>query len=94
MIEEQTSLDVAKKVQLSSVRVVQLAEQPTVPVAPHLSHLVVLALFGGLAAGAGIAAMLEMASMRQRQRESEYENNVAAFVRETERGKKGLQAGQ
>jgi succinoglycan biosynthesis transport protein ExoP len=88
MIEEQTSMDVAKKVQLSSVRVVQLAEKPIVPVAPHISHLVVLALFGGLAAGVGIAAMLEMASMRQ-QREHEFADNVAEFVRATERGKKG-----
>jgi succinoglycan biosynthesis transport protein ExoP len=88
MIEEQTSMDVAKKVQLSSVRVVQLAEKPIVPVAPHISHLVVLALFGGLAAGVGIAAMLEMASLRQ-QREHEFADNVAEFVRATERGKKG-----
>jgi uncharacterized protein involved in exopolysaccharide biosynthesis len=88
MIEEQTSMDVAKKVQLSSVRVVQLAEKPIVPVAPHISHLVVLALFGGLAAGVGIAAALEMASIR-RQQEHEFADNVAEFVRATERGKKG-----
>jgi polysaccharide biosynthesis transport protein len=95
MIEEQTSMDVAKKVQLSSVRVVQLAEKPTVPVAPHTSHLVVLALLGGLAAGAGLAVMLEMASIRQRQRlEHEFDNDLAEFVRATERDRKGLQAAE
>lgn len=86
MIEEQTFMDVAKKAQLSSVRVVQLAEKPSAPMAPHISHLVVLALLGGLAAGAGIAAMLEIARLRQQQLEIERDSTLAKFVRSSRRG--------
>jgi uncharacterized protein involved in exopolysaccharide biosynthesis len=86
MIEEQTFMDVAKKAQLSSVRVVQLAEKPNAPMAPQISHLVVLALLGGLAAGAGIAVMLEIARLRRQQLEIERDSTLTKFVRSTRRG--------
>ena len=65
VIEEQTSMESAKKAQLSSVRVVQLAERPLTPSIPRLPHLVALALLGGLVLGAAISVLLELARMRR-----------------------------
>jgi succinoglycan biosynthesis transport protein ExoP len=65
LIEEQINQDIAKKAQLSSVRVVQVAEKPIQPVFPRLIHLVALALVGGAVLGAAIALMLEHARMRR-----------------------------
>jgi succinoglycan biosynthesis transport protein ExoP len=65
VIEEQINLDIAKKTQLSSVRVVQLAEKPAQPVFPRLIHLVALALAGGIALGIAVALMLEYTGMRR-----------------------------
>jgi len=53
ILEEQISTEVAKKSQLSSLRVVQKAITPTAPVFPHMSHLVALALAGGVLLGLG-----------------------------------------
>jgi uncharacterized protein involved in exopolysaccharide biosynthesis len=66
VIEEQINQDIAKKTQLSSVRVVQLAEQSTVPVFPRAAHIFILALVAGLALGSGIAVMLELTRIRRR----------------------------
>ncbi|WP_314946271.1 hypothetical protein [Bradyrhizobium cosmicum] len=51
--EEQISTEVAKKSQLSSLRVVQKAITPTAPVFPQVSQLVALALAGGILLGLG-----------------------------------------
>ncbi|UPK37774.1 hypothetical protein IVB18_10970 [Bradyrhizobium sp. 186] len=51
--EEQISTEVAKKSQLSSLRVVQKAITPTAPVFPQVSQLVALALAGGVLLGLG-----------------------------------------
>ena len=93
MIEEQTSVDIAKKTQLSSVRLIQSAEKPIAPLFPRVSHLVVLALFGGLAAGATIAVMLEMAMHKERLEEGR-DNTLTQFARATRRGGSGVQAAQ
>jgi succinoglycan biosynthesis transport protein ExoP len=71
-LEEQINLDIAKKTQLSSVRVIQPAEQPTTPVFPRIMHLVMLALAAGIAIGTAIALMLEFA--REPRREYEQDN--------------------
>jgi succinoglycan biosynthesis transport protein ExoP len=95
MIEEQTSVDIAKRAQLSSVRVIQSAEKPIAPLFPRISHLVVLALFGGLAAGAAIAITLEMAKLQQKERlEEGRDNTLTQFARATRRGGSGVQAAQ
>lgn len=65
VIEEQINMDIAKQAQLSSVRVVQVAEKPAQPVFPRLIHLVALALAGGIALGATVAFMLEYKWMRR-----------------------------
>jgi uncharacterized protein involved in exopolysaccharide biosynthesis len=65
VIDEQINLDIAKKAQLSSVRVVQVAEKPILPVFPRMMHLVALALAGGIALGSAIALLLEHTRMRQ-----------------------------
>ena len=65
VIEEQTSMESVKKAQLSSVRVVQLAERPLIPAMPRMQHLIALALLGGLALGALISILLELARMRR-----------------------------
>jgi succinoglycan biosynthesis transport protein ExoP len=67
VIEEQLSQDIAKKTQLSSVRVVQRAEKSTVPVFPRAAHLVLLALVGGIALGSAFAVMLEFTQIRRRE---------------------------
>jgi uncharacterized protein involved in exopolysaccharide biosynthesis len=95
MIEEQTSVDIAKRTQLSSVRLIQDAEKPTAPLFPRISHLVVLALFGGFAAGAAIAAMLEIAKLRQQKRlEEGLDDTLTEFVRATRRSGSGAQAAE
>ncbi|WP_448042723.1 hypothetical protein [Bradyrhizobium liaoningense] len=53
ILEEQISSEVAKKSQLSSVRVVQKAITPIAPVFPQVSQLVALALAGGVLLGLG-----------------------------------------
>jgi polysaccharide biosynthesis transport protein len=82
VIEEQISLDIAKKTQLSSVRVVQWAEKSIVPVFPRLAHLVVLALAGGIALGSAIALTLELTRGRRR---DEYEEGVRSKIDEVVR---------
>jgi uncharacterized protein involved in exopolysaccharide biosynthesis len=75
VIEEQISSDIAKKAQLSSVRVVQTAAIPVEPIFPQISHLVFLALFGGFVLGAAAATMLEMMETSERNREAEQEHD-------------------
>ncbi|WP_271585169.1 hypothetical protein [Bradyrhizobium sp. CCBAU 45389] len=53
ILEEQISSEVAKKSQLSSLRVVQKAITPTAPVFPQVPHLIALALTGGFLLGLG-----------------------------------------
>jgi succinoglycan biosynthesis transport protein ExoP len=85
-LEEQIRSDIAKKTQLSSVRVVQPAEKPIRPVFPGIMHLVMLALAGGIAIGSGIALMLEFAQVRQRDSENAVEElgvrSVPGFKRD------------
>jgi succinoglycan biosynthesis transport protein ExoP len=66
VIEEQINLDIAKKTQLSSVRVIQSAERPIAPVFPRMIHLVLLGLIGGIAIGSAMALMLEYVKARRR----------------------------
>jgi uncharacterized protein involved in exopolysaccharide biosynthesis len=68
VIEEQINQDIAKKTQLSSVRVVQRAEKSTGPVFPRTIDLVLLALVGGIALGSASAVMLELARVRREER--------------------------
>jgi polysaccharide biosynthesis transport protein len=79
-IEEQTSMESVKKAQLSSVRVVQLAEKPLTSAMPRIPHLVALALLGGLALGAAISVLLELAKLR-RERPRIDENILQEYVR-------------
>jgi polysaccharide biosynthesis transport protein len=67
VIEEQINQDIAKKTQLSSVRVVQRAEKSTEPVFPRAVHLVLLALVGGIALGSAFVVMLEFTQLRRRE---------------------------
>jgi uncharacterized protein involved in exopolysaccharide biosynthesis len=76
VIDEQINLDIAKKAQLSSVRVVQVAEKPAQPVFPRTMHLVALALAGGIALGSAIALLLEHTRMR---RQADDEDGVRAI---------------
>jgi polysaccharide biosynthesis transport protein len=71
VIEEQINQDIAKKTQLSSVRVVQVAEKSALPMFPQAAHLVLLALVGGIALGSGLAVMLEFMRVRRREEEQE-----------------------
>lgn len=59
--EEEISSEVAKKTQLSSLKVVQRAIPPTSPVFPQVPHLIILALAGGLFLGIGIIVGPELA---------------------------------
>lgn len=65
VIEEKINLDIAKKTQLSSVRVIQAADRPLRPVFPQKFHFVLLALLGGLGIGSVIVLMKEMNRLRQ-----------------------------
>ena len=76
VIDEQINLDIAKKAQLSSVRVVQVAEKPAQPMFPRTVHLVALALAGGIALGSAIALLLEHTRMR---RQADDEDGVRAI---------------
>jgi uncharacterized protein involved in exopolysaccharide biosynthesis len=67
VIEEKINLDIAKKTQLSSVRVIQGADRPLRPVFPQKFHFVLLALLGGLLIGSAIVLMKEMTRLRQDQ---------------------------
>jgi succinoglycan biosynthesis transport protein ExoP len=63
-IEEQIKSDIAKRAQLSSVRVVQEAEIPIGAVFPNDWQLILLTLILGAGFGATIAVMLELAALR------------------------------
>jgi uncharacterized protein involved in exopolysaccharide biosynthesis len=76
VIEEQINLDIAKKAQLSSVRVVQPGEKPIVPVFPRVFHLVLLALVGGIALGSAIAVMLELTGVRRQDHDEDGAGNA------------------
>lgn len=71
VIEEQINLDIAKKTQLSSVRVIQQGERPISPVFPRLMHIVMIALVAGVLLGAAMAILLELAALRRQQRQAE-----------------------
>ncbi len=78
-LEEQINMDIAKKTQLSSVRVVQTADKPIIPMFPRMIHLVMLALAGGLALGSTIVLMLEFMRTRPQDHEQDdYEREDAA----------------
>ena len=64
MGEEQISSDIAKKTQLSNVRVVQVAESPINPLFPTIMHLAVLAVLGGIMMGSALIVMLELLRAR------------------------------
>jgi polysaccharide biosynthesis transport protein len=77
VIEEQINLDIAKRSQLSSVRVVQAADKPLAPVFPRAVHLIMLALMGGLALGSATILLPEFARVRrENDREVEFERAV------------------
>ncbi len=81
VIEEQINQDIAKKTQLSSVRVVQRAEKPALPMFPRRLHLVLLALAGGIALGSAFAVMLEFAQAgRKEEDEVEVESMLDEVV--------------
>jgi polysaccharide biosynthesis transport protein len=79
VIEEQINQDIAKKNQLSSVRVVQRAEKPIEPVFPRAADLVLLALVGGIALGSAFAVMVEFTRVR---RQEEGEEGVGHAIEE------------
>jgi capsular polysaccharide biosynthesis protein len=86
VIEEQINQDIAKKTQLSSVRVVQRGEKSAQPMFPQAAHLVLLALVGGIALGSGVAVMLEvMRVRRQEQDEDEVGPAIEEVVRRSVR---------
>jgi polysaccharide biosynthesis transport protein len=82
VIEEQINQDIAKKTQLSSVRVVQRAEKSALPMFPQAAHLVLLALVGGIALGSGFAVMLEYMRVR---RQEEDQDEVGPAIEEVVR---------
>jgi polysaccharide biosynthesis transport protein len=89
VMEEDISQDIAKKTQLSSVRVVQLAEKSVTPVFPRASHIAILATVGGIALGSAFAVMLELARVRRRHDvadEVETANAIEEAVRRSVRG--------
>ena len=97
MGEEQISSDIAKKSQFSSLRVVQLAAPPLGQTFPHISHLVILALFGGFALGSAIIVMLELKRLRGQNHEDEEEadSTMVEFSRQSlRRYKRELQAAE
>ena len=71
MGEEQISSDIAKKTQLSNVRVVQIAEAPITPLFPTILHLAILAIIGGIVLGAAIIVMIELLRARLEHHEEE-----------------------
>lgn len=85
VIEEQINQDIAKKTQLSSVRVVQRAERPALPMFPRTPHVVLIAVLGGIALGSGCAVMLEFMSARRREDEDEAESALEEVVKRSVR---------
>lgn len=69
LIEEKINMDIAKKTQLSSVRVIQAADKPISPIFPQKIHFVLIALIGGLLAGSAIVLMMELARLKQQEAE-------------------------
>lgn len=61
ILEEEISSEVAKKSQLSSLRVVQRAITPTAPVFPQIPQLIGLALIGGILLGFALIIGPELA---------------------------------
>jgi uncharacterized protein involved in exopolysaccharide biosynthesis len=61
ILEEEISSEVAKKSQLSSLRVVQRAITPTTPVFPQVPQLISLALIGGVLLGFALIVGPELA---------------------------------
>jgi uncharacterized protein involved in exopolysaccharide biosynthesis len=61
ILEEEISSEVAKKSQLSSLRVVQRAITPTAPVFPQIPQLIGLALIGGILLGLALIIGPELA---------------------------------
>jgi len=82
VIEEQINQDIAKKAQLSSVRVVQRAEKSALPMFPQAIHLVLLALVGGIVLGSGFVVMLEFMRVL---REEEHEDEAGPAIEEVVR---------
>jgi uncharacterized protein involved in exopolysaccharide biosynthesis len=85
MLEEQINAEVAKKTQLSSLRVVQRPIAPTDPVFPQVPHLIILALVGGILLGLTIIVGPELArASMSHQSKSElmggYDDPVSLFV--------------
>jgi len=66
-MEEQIGLDIAKKTQLSSVRLVQVADKPVAPIFPQKTHFVLLGLIGGIGLGSSIVVLGDMARRRRYQ---------------------------
>ncbi len=88
VIEEDINQDIAKKTQLSSVRVIQLAEKSITPVFPRATHIAVLAIVGGIAFGSAFAVMLELGRVRRRHDADGMENvnAIEEAVRRSVRG--------
>jgi hypothetical protein len=61
ILEEEISSEVAKKSQLSSLRVVQRAITPDAPVFPQIPHLIGLAVVGGILLGYALIVLPELA---------------------------------
>jgi len=73
-IEEKIKADIAKRAQLSSVRVIQNADVPFGPVFPNSLQLVLLTLLIGLGSGTALALMLELSAARRADESREIEN--------------------
>lgn len=80
MGEEQISSDIAKRSQLSSLRVVQVAATPLGQSFPRLSHLAILAVLGGFALGTAIIVMLELKKMHDQNQEDSQEDSDDTMV--------------
>ncbi len=82
MGEEQINSDIAKKTQLSNVRVVQIAESPISPLFPTIAHLAVLAILGGILLGSAIIVMLDLLRARlEHQDDEEIDITIGDFAR-------------
>ncbi|MGN6309977.1 MAG: GumC family protein [Xanthobacteraceae bacterium] len=85
VIEEQINQDIAKKTQLSSVRVVQRAERPALPMFPRTPHLILIVVLGGIALGSGFAVLLEFMRARRQEDEVEVETALEEVVKRSVR---------
>jgi succinoglycan biosynthesis transport protein ExoP len=92
VIEEKINMDIAKKTQLSSVRVIQAADKPISPIFPQKLHFVLLALLGGLGAGSAIVLMIEFA--RREAERAEVESAINERGTRTMREREYRVAGQ